>query len=239
MHIIISCGDIEGIGLECLFAAITRNEHTCSLTVEHTLSIAVNDESLNQCIDLLPSVRCKVTNNSIQFHNGTVLNIIPCQTHALPRWNGPTGDSTRLAIESLEVAADYLKSGRADAVLTLPIAKDTMQDAGWHFPGQTEFFASVAGVSRPMMILFSGSVRVALATIHIPISKVSESLSVNGISDSVTLLAKTLTRDFGIASPRIAVLGVNPHAGEQGTIGTEERDILIPAVDSVRKEGID
>jgi 4-hydroxythreonine-4-phosphate dehydrogenase len=113
-----------------------------------------------------------------------------------------------------------------------------LHKAGYNVPGQTEFYGQKAGVAEPLMILLAGDIRVALATIHIPLHRVSEQITEYLLLHRLRQLHYSLQNDFGCTLPRIAVLGVNPHAGEQGAIGTEEQTILQPALAQAQSEGI-
>ena len=141
--------------------------------------------------------------------------------------------SARQAIEALEEAAALAKAGEIQAVVTGPVSKRAMHGAGFAFPGQTEFFAERCGVSNFAMCLTGGKVTVALVTAHVPLSEVPGLLKESEIVRVGRLLAAFLALR-GIAHPRIAVAGLNPHAGESGDLGCEEIDVIAPAVQSLR-----
>ncbi len=141
----------------------------------------------------------------------------------------PTPETARTALASLEEAARLALEGKLDAVVTAPIHKAGMYDAGFEFPGQTEFFAERCGVKNFAMLLTGGKLTVALVTVHIPLRDVPFSLRTDEIV-RVGLLLGDFLRRRGIEHPRIAVAGLNPHAGESGSIGTEETEIIEPAV---------
>ena len=144
----------------------------------------------------------------------------------------PTPDTARAALAALEDAAAMLHSGEIAAVVTGPIHKARMQAVGFEFPGQTEFFAKRAGVENFAMCLTGGALTVALVTAHVPLKDVAASLSVKEIVRVGMLLADFLKKRTGRA--RIAVAGLNPHAGESGTMGREEIEIISPAIDALR-----
>ncbi len=151
----------------------------------------------------------------------------------------PTAYSGQVAARAIETAARLALDGRVQAVVTAPISKSALKLAGLDFPGHTEFLAHLCGAPHPVMLLIAGTVRVAVATRHIPLRQVPEALSVEHIVQTLQVLNEDLRRRFGVARPRIAVTGLNPHAGEQGAFGREEIEIIAPAMDAVRRQGIE
>ncbi len=149
----------------------------------------------------------------------------------------PTSESGKLAFLSLEHATKDLAAGVVDVLVTAPISKDAMNKSGFQFPGHTEYLADMAG-TEALMVLCSDALRVALATIHIPLKEVATALTKELIVEKIRVFENSLTKDFGLHKPKIAVLGLNPHAGENGKIGEEEKNIIEPAIQQVRNEGI-
>lgn len=145
----------------------------------------------------------------------------------------PTPESAREAFDALETAAQNLASGRWQGVVTGPVCKRAMHEVGFDFPGQTEFFAQRAGVENFAMCLTGGSLTVALVTAHVPLATVAALLRASEIIRVGRLLADFLCAR-GIARPRIAVAGLNPHAGENGDLGREEIEIIAPAVEELK-----
>ena len=141
----------------------------------------------------------------------------------------PSRESAACAIDALEEAAHLALRGEIDAVVTGPVCKHRMRAAGFAFPGQTEFFAARAGVDNFAMLLTGGSITVALVTAHVPLRAVPDLLNPNSILRVGELLCGFLQKR-GIENPRIAVAGLNPHAGEAGDLGREELEIIIPAI---------
>ena len=145
----------------------------------------------------------------------------------------------------IETAVALALGGEASGVVTAPIAKAPLYAAGFKFPGHTEFLAELTaaapldGERGPVMMLASGDLRTVLVTIHEPYAKAPGLLSVERIVHVARVTAEALARDFGVARPRLAVAGLNPHAGESGRIGREEVEVIGPAVDALRAEGID
>lgn len=148
----------------------------------------------------------------------------------------PDSRSAAAALDALEQAVTALKEGRADAVVTGPVCKDGLQTIGFPFPGQTEYFAHAFGVEDFGMLLTGSKLTVGLATIHEPLSSVPELLTVESITRIGLLVAGFLKRR-GMEAPRIAVAGLNPHAGENGAFGDEETRIISPAINRLAASG--
>jgi 4-hydroxythreonine-4-phosphate dehydrogenase len=141
----------------------------------------------------------------------------------------PSTETARAAMDSLEEAAKRAQCGELDAVVTGPINKARMYEVGFKFPGQTEFFADRCGTKNFAMLLTGGKLTVALVTVHVPLREVPAALTTEEIV-RVGLLLEEFLRRRGISTPRIAVAGLNPHAGESGAIGQEENEVIVPAV---------
>jgi 4-hydroxythreonine-4-phosphate dehydrogenase len=138
----------------------------------------------------------------------------------------------------LDRAVDGALAGEFDAVVTAPVHKGVINDAGVAFVGHTEYFAQRAHAAHPVMMLTTGTLRVALATTHLPLAAVSAALSVDSLCETATILARDLERRWGIRAPRIAVCGLNPHAGEGGYLGDEELTVIGPAVARMQRAGL-
>jgi 4-hydroxythreonine-4-phosphate dehydrogenase len=153
----------------------------------------------------------------------------------------PDSDGARCALHSLELATGLTRNGAAGALVTGPVSKAQLYKIGFTHPGQTEFVAERFGVApeNAVMMLAGPSLRVVPITTHVPLASVSGLLSIDLIVAKARATARGLERNFGIARPRLAFAGFNPHAGEQGAIGREEIDLLVPAIDQLRSEGID
>ncbi len=150
----------------------------------------------------------------------------------------PEPGNARAVVEVIERAVDLARGGAASAVCTNPIHKKALQDgAGFAYPGHTEFLAALAGVERVVMMLASDQLRVVPATIHIPLSRVPEALTAAALEQTIRITQVGLQRDFGISRPRLAVAGLNPHAGEGGAMGREEIELIGPVLDRLRGEG--
>ena len=156
----------------------------------------------------------------------------------------PDGTSAPAAIAAIRQAVAHVVAGRASAVVTNPIAKSVLYRAGFSHPGHTEFLAQLAAaaggaVPHPVMMLWSPELAVVPVTIHLPLREAIAQLSTDLIVRTARIVAADLTARLGIARPRLALSGLNPHAGEDGTLGTEDRDIVAPAVEALRRDGIE
>jgi 4-hydroxythreonine-4-phosphate dehydrogenase len=153
----------------------------------------------------------------------------------------PNMPGARCAIASLEIAVGLAREGAASAIVTGPVSKAELYAIGFTHSGQTEFVAERCGVSpgNVAMMLAGPTLRTVCITTHVPLARVSELLTVDLVVSRARVTARGLQRDFGIADPRIAIAGFNPHAGESGSLGREEIDVLFPAIEQLREEGID
>ena len=168
---------------------------------------------------------------------------LPVLVHDFASPATPGTPSLNNAQDTIDVIArgvDLVRTGEASSVCTLPISKRVLiEGAGFPYPGHTEYLAALAGGGSVAMMLACPELRVVPATIHIALSDVPRSLTAEKLERTIRLTEAALRRDFGIARPRIAVSGLNPHAGEGGTMGGEEIDIISPVVVRLRSEGID
>lgn len=151
----------------------------------------------------------------------------------------PSAEAGQAAFAALERAVADLREGKIDVLLTAPINKATIQSELFTFPGHTEYLeTSVGDGEKALMILFNDRLRVALATIHVPLAKVAEAVTKENLIDKIVRFNASLIKDFGIVKPRIAVLGLNPHCGDGGLMGSEEKDIILPAIEECRTRKI-
>ena len=178
-----------------------------------------------------------------RFADSLPVRDLPLTTPPTP--GRPSADAAPHVVRWIETAVVLALEGKAAGVVTAPIAKATLYEAGFKYPGHTEFIgaltasAPLPGARGPVMMLAAKDLRVALVTIHEPLARVPELLNQDRIVATGLVLAEALVRDFGIAAPRIVVAGLNPHAGEGGAIGREEVQIVAPAVEALRRRGID
>ena len=236
LRIGITQGDANGIGWEVILKALSGPSMPEMFVpvVYGTRSIA--DFYAARIEDFEP-IQFNVCQSAREARRGRV-NLIECGKKDIRVEPGcESEEAARAALDALERAASDLRDGEIDAVVTAPISKESMKSVGFGFTGHTEYFASVLG-GDPMMIMCSDVMRVALMTIHIPVEKVATSLTKEGIVASLEELRRTLKRDFGVVEPRIAVMSLNPHAGDGGLLGTEERDIIAPAVVEACERGV-
>ena len=225
MHVMISCGDINGIATDIFFRTFTKH-----VFPDMQFSIAINEDTAKEVCE---KWNIKYADQCMHFESFSI-NVLPCKQYAEYHPGSSLSDASKLAIESLDVSLNAVKNGHADALLTLPIAKDALNADGWKYSGQTDWLKHEFEGSNPIMILFHGEMRVALATVHIPLKKVSHSLTIDSLTDIIHGVNQSMKIDFNIKCPRIAVMGLNPHAGEHGLLGDEEQDIIIPAIESAK-----
>ncbi len=165
-----------------------------------------------------------------------VLDPDPALTPAV-EYGAITAAAGRAAMRAVETAVRGCVEGSFDAMVTAPISKEAISLAGYDAPGHTEFIAGLTG-GRPLMMLVSDRLRVALVTAHVPLRAVPEAVTQGLVKQRIADLSQSLRRDFGIERPRVAVLGLNPHAGDGGVLGSEERDVIAPAVRAACAEGL-
>lgn len=149
-----------------------------------------------------------------------------------------TPESGKLAFDALEKAIDDLKAGNIDVLVTAPINKDNIQSDNFNFPGHTEYLASKDDKEKNLMFMVSSKLKVAVATGHIPLNEISTQLTTDVIVEKIELMEKSLKDDFSIRKPKIAVLGLNPHAGDNGLLGKEDQEIILPAIAKAKEKGI-
>ncbi len=168
------------------------------------------------------------------------LPVLPERLPKTPRPGAPDPANAASVVASITRAVALTQAGAAAAVVTNPINKQALREgAGFAFPGHTEFLAHLGGVERAVMLLAGPQLRVVPVTIHVSLAEAARSLSGAAIVATIRILAAALRRDFALPAPRIAVAGLNPHAGEGGAMGREEITIIAPALDALRAEGID
>jgi 4-hydroxythreonine-4-phosphate dehydrogenase len=204
------------------------------------LPVVVGDPDViaRSCRLLGSSVRPEIWHPGEPAAPGT-LPVLPVSELDLSKlaWGRPTVESSRAMADYIRVAAQGCMDKHFRAMVTCPISKKALNEAGIHFPGHTEMLAELTGVSRFRMMMAGERLRVVLVTIHEPLAGVAAKLTVKEVHDCLAMTSESLQRDFGLAHPRIAVAGLNPHAGEQGMFGREEMEIIGPAVDRYRGAG--
>jgi len=232
----ITCGDINGIGVEVILKALSD-----SRVYEHCTPIIYASKAL------IEQQRHELKLDGFHFHTidsaeradankVNVLNVWKEQTNLEFGQSTPTGGS--FAFKSLKAAVEDIASTKIDVLVTAPINKKNIQSEEFNFPGHTEFLAAYANEEHPLMILVHDTLRVAVTTGHIALEDVPAHLNSDLILTKLRVFAKSLTQDFGIHRPKIAVFGLNPHNGDAGLMGDQESKIIIPAIHNAKEEGI-
>ena len=217
----ITQGDVNGVGWEVILRTFAdqRIAELFTPVIYGSLSAAKYYMSILDTEDY--GVQFNVVKSADDARRGKI-NLIDTGD-ATPQPGVPSAEGGKAAVEALEAAIVDLREGAIDAMVTAPINKETAQSDAFRFTGHTEFMAAHLD-GEPMMIMCSDRLRVGLVTIHIPVAEVSQSITKEKIISSLSTLRQSLKEDFGIVEPRIAVLSLNPHAGEGGMLGTEEHE---------------
>lgn len=233
----ITQGDTNGIGYEVIIKALAD-----ARMLESCIPVVYGSSRFFGIYKkLVPDTDQLVTNviNSVEDARPKRINIINAVPDNLSIEMGqPSNDGSKAALLALEAAVNDAKRGAIDAIVTAPINKHNIASLGFGFPGHTEYFISCFGVEDGLMLLCSENLRIGIATNHLPLSKVGGALNKDLIVNKLRLMNSSLIRDFGLDRPKIAVLSLNPHAGDGGTLGTEETDVIIPAVNAANEESI-
>jgi len=166
------------------------------------------------------------------------LHILPLDTQADVVCGKADRENAEFALESIRIATRGCLAGDFDAMVTPPVNKAVINDAGHTFSGHTEFIAGICGVTDPVMMLINQELRVALVTTHLPLSRVSRQITATRLERVIRIATAELTQRFGIKNPQLLVCGLNPHAGEQGHLGNEEIRTIIPTLDRLRRGGL-
>ncbi len=232
----ITHGDINGVGYELILKAFS-DERLLELFIPIIYGSSKSASYHRKALESTP-VHFNIINDVSEIEPGKV-NLINCIKDEIRISLGkPTEEAGQAAYVALDLATKDLAENKIDALVTLPIRKDTIQSEEFNFPGHTEYLESkFKGDDNALMILASEQLRVALVTTHTPISKVSEMITKDLILEKIKTLDLSLKRDFRVELPRIAILGLNPHAGENGLLGSEENDIISPAVREAQDAG--
>ncbi len=237
MKIIISCGDLNGIGIESLIKSFELIKYYSKDISNIDFFIASNSNSISEYISTC-NLSAQVLDNKLIIEDFSI-HIIDIHDYFPLQIGKLTSKAGAAAYESIVFSTKAVLDGKFDALLTLPISKEAIYLAGVNFSGHTEILAELCHVSHPLMILFDKNIRVALATIHIPLKEVHYELTCSKIITCAKKFHHSLQIDFGISKPKIAVLSLNPHAGENGKIGHEENEIIIPAIHKLNAMEID
>ncbi len=235
--IAITIGDFNGIGPEVTLKSLMHP--SIKKTVDPVLIGPLNifehyakKFKIGLHFEKVESVPSKFPKGAIPVIETTAVSLKQLQIGTI------APDAGVAAGSAIEKAIALCLRKEADAMVTAPVSKEAMHNAGYNFPGQTEMLALLTRSDRVTMMLLSKTMRVALATVHLPIKQVPENISIDRLVEKLKTVDQSLKNDMGIRSPRIAVLGLNPHAGENGAIGTEEKLIIAPAIAAAQQKGI-
>lgn len=232
----ISIGDINGIGMEVIIKSLLNNRifeyftpivyGQAKVSSFHRKALGINDFSFN------------IINHAGQA-NPRRPNLINCwQEEVQINLGEQTEIGGKYAFLSLERATKDLMDGHIDALVTAPINKSNIQQEGFNFPGHTEYLQERSGTSDVLMFMICDELRIGVVTGHIPVKTISETVTEENILSKLRLMHQSLKKDFWIEKPKIAVLGLNPHAGDNGLIGTEDEEVVKPAIEKANEEGI-
>jgi len=224
----VSCGDLNGIGIELIIKAFSDNR-----IIEHcTPVIFASNKVINFYRKSVPEINFNYQ-SAKELHrlNNKQVNVFNCWEEEVAITPGQLSEvAGKYAIRSLKAATEALKQNLIQGLITAPIHKKNIQSSEFNFTGHTPFLKDYFKVNDVLMLLVSGDFRVALVTEHLPVKEVAQNITRELILSKLNILNQSLQKDFGIEKPKIAVLGLNPHAGDEGLIGKEEEEIIRPAI---------
>lgn len=236
LRIGISCGDLNGIGHEVVIksAMDSRLSELCTIIFYSSQKVAAAHRKALDIQDFSFNVISDVT----KPHNKRP-NLFECWNEEVELTIGkPNADLGKYALKSLQTAVSHLKEGHIDALVTAPIDKNSIQSEEFDFPGHTEYLASEFEAEEHAMFMLSEPVKMTFMTGHVPLAKVSEQLSFESIIKRIRFIDREMARDFTQSRPKIAVLGLNPHNGDDGVIGNEEKELIAPAIRKAKDDGL-
>ncbi len=232
----ISCGDLNGIGIELIIKTFSDNR-----IMEHcTPVIFASNKAINFYRKSIPEINFNYQSiKEFTRVNPKQINIFNCWEEEVAITPGQLSDvAGKYAVLSLQTAVAALKQKQIDGLVTAPVHKKNIQSAEFSHNGHTPYLKSIFGVNDVVMMLCAGKFRVALVTEHIPVSEIAKHITKETITSKLHIIHQSLQKDFGIDKPRIAVLGLNPHAGDEGLIGNEEETIIKPAIKEAKNNNI-
>jgi 4-hydroxythreonine-4-phosphate dehydrogenase len=230
----ISCGDLNGIGTEIIIKTFADHR----ILEQCTPVIFASNKLINFYRKSMPEINFAYQNiKDFSRINHKQVNIFNCWEEELPITPGQlTATGGTYAVKSLKAAAQAIKEDHLQGLVTAPIHKSNVQGADFNYTGHTPFLKDAANAQDVLMLLYAMNLRVALVTEHIAVNEVAQQVTKEAILSKLALLHQSLRRDFGIDKPKIAVLGLNPHAGDEGLIGTEEQKIIIPVLKEAKNK---
>ncbi len=232
----ISCGDVNGIGIELIIKTFSDNR-----ILEHcTPVIFASNKVINFYRKTMPELNLNFSSiKDFSRINHKQVNLFNCWEEDIQVTPGQlTDEGGKYAILSLQTAVAALKQKQIDGLVTAPIHKKNIQSADFNFTGHTPYLKQMFGVNDVVMMLCAGDFRVALVTEHVPVGEVAKHITKEKILSKLYLINQSLQKDFGIEKPKIAVLGLNPHAGDEGLIGNEEETIIKPAIKEAKNNNM-
>ncbi|MCS3530693.1 4-hydroxythreonine-4-phosphate dehydrogenase PdxA [Chryseobacterium sp. JUb7] len=230
----ISIGDFNGIGPEIIMKSLADK----TITDFFTPVIFGSGKLFTYQKNIFKlNLNFNYINEASQAQAGKLNMVNLVKDNVTVELGAPTEESTKMAIDSLEAATEALLKGEIDVIVTAPINKDEMVKMGFKHTGHTGYFEEKFN-KKGLMFLVTEDLKVAVSTHHIPIAKVAENISKEKIKKQIRVLNQTLIEDFNISRPKIAVLGLNPHSGDGGVIGSEEIEIIGPAIKELSDNGI-
>lgn len=231
----ITIGDINGIGPEVIIKALSDARilnHITPVIFGSTKVLSFYRKMLNNEDFNYSQLR------SIKELNSRKVNVVNCWPEMIEIKVGQvTEEAGNCAYLALKEAVNYLKDDKIDAIVTAPINKKNIQRDDFKFLGHTDFIAEELGAKDNLMLMVDGNLRIGVATAHIPIEEVSQKLTKELVETKLNIMIKTLKKDFGIDKPKVALLGLNPHAGEEGLLGKEEKEIIEPVISKFKNKG--
>lgn len=243
IRVALTHGDTNGIGYEVILKLLEDNR-ICDLCTVVVYGSAKAASFYRKAMEL-PQVQLQRIESAAEAREGVVnvINVVPEDLKIDP--GQPSEIAGKAALAALEAAVADLRAGNVDVLVTAPIDKHTIQGPEFTFPGHTEYLESCltddstpAECRKALMMLCAGSLRVALVTTHLPLRKVADAITKENILEKLESFERSLRKDFAIEKPRIAVLSLNPHAGENGLLGDEEAEIIAPAIEEARNRRI-
>jgi len=233
---VFTCGDINGIGPEIAIKALNKvvphNKQSQFILIIPKNVFENSSRLVKPKFDFIVRDKLKL---DTELSSQVIIYLLKSHQQTLGK---PTVHSGKTAYDALKISYELLKDTIVDAVVTAPVSKTALRMAGVNYPGQTEMFADWCGTKNFVMTFLSNKIRVGLYSIHIPLNKVSNSLNSIEIQNKLEILINMMKKDLRIKNPRIAVLGLNPHAGENGIIGEEEKKIILPAINKIKSKSI-